>query len=738
MAEQDRGYFVPTNPSSGEEGTYNRRPTVEGCFWFKTRTFTWTWAFTSGYTPTRWPRVRALIDRQPATDWMQPTTNKYTFALRDVPNGNHLFGAEYHPDDAVPSEYLILAKGFLVNDTGAKLPNPGPVWITTTRFERLYNFIALTASPITYPAGAVGQLVPPTIALKAREAPSANGKLQRMADQWCVRTTHHSGAGFWRRWTTHPTGDLTIQPDNKYFYSEAVAHGIPHMTMRDGPRNFGTLGFVSKFIRSLAKTGWYYVETNGRVAFLSDQGAVLTIAGWRYKRDRLPLHAAYRESHAALWAENWELVGDFSRVPAPTPKQFTEIWGLDGYDTRAAGHGAGYHELSVCDFHGIFYVDHWTAHPPEHYHKALYPPVGYTPPDQPTGQSTVVLALGPSSGFVNDPWDITTVNGKKYWTNFGDGSICRANLDFSNPERVWWPAHYPTDEEIGVTARLNTARGELGKIATVRANYSRPGGPGVGNLVRPQGLDADSTGRYLLIASRYDFIVYELDLETWMLRPLTDELISQTNNDMSVSVDRLGWLGPVDSFYVGQWNAGTDRHYLRDGTRAKSPLGEGVANGRIFTANNPDALGAGPRNYLDDPTNYAWNAGVGEFLIQSGSGGGYQCLSRYNRLPTDVEPDRARYKRGRDAMRDSGMVLTHGLYGQGELGYRTLDELGGWTDAQIADYAKTWIPAPLMGDFVYFVRVITADNQYGAPPDPPKPPVTTEVLIPTDAELIQV
>jgi hypothetical protein len=327
-------------------------------------------------------------------------------------------------------------------------------------------------------------------------------------------------------------------------------------------------------------------------------------------------------------------------------------------------------------------------------------------PDAPTGQTQVVpFVLGPSQ-FVKEPWDCAMHNGKMYWTNFAGNSICRANMDGTNPEVVLSSSVQPSDFDLGFATRL---AGGPTNVAANRAAYIVDGPVGKASCVRPQGMAFDSQGN-LVWAERYTFAVRKLNLTTKVVTTVAliggDYRYAKT--DITLAIDTDGSVGPVDDIFVNCWRNG-DFRFAKDGT---------VREHWLF--NNGMKLRNGPLDKVEGP-DYAWAFAIGQGrMIATGSAGGSQCLEITMRQPTDPQPDTKRWNNGKEAYTNGSMppmALTHGPMGEGELGLPTVDEMGSWPDGRLRAYGlANGIPAQSIDDWMYWVRWSTIDQDYTATP----------------------
>ncbi len=699
-------YFVPISPGSGEQGNYNRHPVL---FFWTARPITWVWAFSTGFTPPNgaWPPVRLLVDGQPATDFVTPTTNRYTFVF-DVPDGHHIASAEG------VGAVEVLQKAFHLNTSGSPLAVQNP-WTATTRFERTNN---------AYGNGSVqlpdADLQPPKLfPLKPRIAEHYSTILPK--DKLWARVTQANNSGLTRRVVLTPTGDKVIEADQRYFYDDATAQGNaniglvpPSITMKDGPRGVGVLGFIYKFLMSPADNGAYFMDTNGRFGFISTEGEVRTFLGWRVKPGEIKAHASilsvnymYAGQHRDFYASKWEHLGDWSLVPEP--KRFHGPWGIASLPTGIPGDG--YHEFWIPDTisNRILYANHYTAHS-EGYRQPLWPPAGYIAPQAPLGQTQVVPFLltpdGQPNEFLNHPWDAHASGGKLYWTNYEGNSICRANLDGSSPEVVIKCSKNPTNVQLGFVRQFDQGR----MSSELRSQFLIDGPVGVATCVRPQAIAFDSLGRIVWV-ERYTYAIRRLDLSTMMVETVALIPLNGTGfgeYDIGMAVDVEGTCGPKDDIFTSSWH-NSDYRFGADGT----------SRGRWAWTSGAD-LKNGPLNLVDAP-GYAWAIGVGKGrVIFQGGAGGWQMIEITKRQPTDPAMDAGRAKRGRVAYNfnpgGSPMFLTHGPGLEGELGFPRYEELGAMDEAALSAYVTSrGIPAESVADVAYMIQIKAVDFDYSAP-----------------------
>ena len=673
-------YFVPLNPGTGEHSTYTRSDPL---FAFHASPITWDWRFDTGYAPTTWPLVRMTVDLVPVTDWVAAVSGVYKFTF-DCANGSHLAKPEV---EASAGQIDVCAKSFICNTSGQRL-DITDVWAAGNRFEKTYGEATLTPVRVAYP----GSLPTPRIyPFKPRTFEPWTETLTGN-NMWVRRLQAHCSHGNVRRWVDTPDG-ITIEAEQKYYYSDVTDNSLepPTKTLRDGPRGVGTLGYLFKFIMNPSDLGAYFMDTNGRLGFMWDDGRVTTFAGWRLKAGELKAHRSLRQTDKAFYDSKWEFVGDWSLVS--DPRRFREPWGFAAF--------GGHHEFWVCDTlnHRILYANHWTAHPPTNYQMPVHPPLGYTPPAAPLGQTQMVPFPVPQS-FTNEPWDCAIHEDKLYWTNFAGNSICRANLDGSNPEVVIQCSRNPTDAQLGIARRLDYGA----PTSQLRALYHIDGPIGTATCVRPQGIAFDSLGR-LTWVERYTYLIRRLENGTVS----TVYTFGTPGNafgvfDISLAIDDKGTAGEKDDILVNLFNNSMLR-FSTDGVRRggiiPSPQ-QWLQNGRGDTLRYP---------------NYGWAIGIGNGRIWvDGSAGAWQFSEISKRKATDVEPSPYNLYQGDLAYQRSLLRITHGPQGQGELGLPYIDELGTWSDAALTQLARdNEVPETDIPNLIAWIRFQNVEADYSVP-----------------------
>jgi len=711
--------FVPTRPSSGELSEYNR---ADVAFWFTTRPFTWEWGL-SGTTPGAlgWPRVRLVVDGTPATEWVQFTEPKYRFTL-DIPDGHHWIGAEVEDPNGIAWE--VIEKSFVVNTTGAPLPAQAP-WTMRSRFDLTYNLLSPGHAQLSYPG------TPPVahgVPLKPRVVEPFATRLP-LKDLWTRRLSHHDDTNMRRIFSRLPTGDVCLEQDQKYFYYDAVSPSLaaairlpPRVTLMDGGRGLSTLGYVYKIILDPGGKGMYMSDTIGRICFMSWSGSVTTICGWRNPPKTLKVHSSLRESHPDLYATGMEMVGDWSRVP--DPHRLAEPWGI----AVKADPGTPTPHLGwVCDTlsNRILFFDHWTAHSAANYLRTGLGPVGYVPPDAPTGQTTMAVWLDRSSPgiipeMLDEPWDITEDPSGEYlyWTNFKSGTICRAHIDGTDPEVLYRPAHNPTDAELQIPQRLSNSLWNWPSPSIPIRTLTADGTFGVSNHFRPQAIAfVPGEPDTLLVAHRYEYnlVTYDFQTKTSTTFAVIPKVDQWGVSDIAMALSD-GTFGPRGDIFIDMWKV--KRRFAADGTDLGVWFGTPMSN--------PDGIVTGPAAVSSMP-GYSWGIAVGQGrLVSVGSAGGSQFLEVTKRQPTDPTPDIPRITRGHRAHThgsDPPIALLAGGYGQNTLGYPSIDQWGAWDDATLRAFGLAHgIPEASVDDWMVWVRWMCVDNDYAPPPPPPPTP----------------
>lgn len=701
-------YFVPHRPSSGEEGGYNRRPTF---FHFNTRPFVWKWQFSQGYSIANgFPPVRAIVDGVPVTDFLSPSTNEYAFTI-DVPDGQHIITFE---GALVP----VLHKPFSQN-TGTEPLTDNFCWTATSRFELDYGLCGNGYKKFIYP----GALPTPKIfPLKPRPADPYNTVLPQ-TQLWARHQQMHTGAGMVRRWTRLPSGDLSIELDNKYFYSDVTggtpsAMEPPPMTLRDGPRGVGTLGFLYKFIVNPSDQGCYWSDVNGRIGFLWNDGRVVTFAGWRLKEGELKGHSGILSEnplvHKAFYQSKWEHVGDWTNVPEP--KRFNELWGIEGY--------GGHHEFWAADTlnNRVLYLNHYTAHPSASYRLPDYPAPGYTPPIEATGE--VQLALFWAD--IEEPWSVKKKGEWLYASSFTGDCIKRKRLVAPfDVETVIQSSIHPSDTQLGIDTQHRLFQ-SIYTAEVLRGNYLIDGPLGTATCIRPQDIAFDSQGR-LVWVERYTYVIRRLN-DDGTVQTITK--IGQPNApitgksfgtyDVSLAIDTEGTVGPVDDIFVNCWHD-TDYRYASDGTY----------RGRIVLPSNK--LMDGNAEHVRRP-NYGWPIGIGHGRIYlQGSAGAWQQTEITKKQPTDPVIDVNRYDSFyTNVWEHSLLSMAHGPSGQGELGLPNIEEIGSWDDDTVRNFfSSEGVPSSQLDNGLSFVRDATVNIDYSGVIEPPPPETHMKNIVAT-------
>jgi len=688
-------YFVPANPSSGEGGTYLRYPRYSH---FTSRPVTWTWGFSAGHGLTTFPAIRLLIDGVPVTDFVQPATNEYVFTFDP---GDGRFVTEFEG-----TTFEVLNQAFSVR-TGSPLPD-GDCWATPTRLERDYGLAKNASVKIPYGLTATNFPYKERIAEPYTQVLAAN-KL------WGRHMVTHTHGAMIRRWVRLPDGTLNIEPSQKYAFWEAKGRYSPDdlrppiQHLRDGNRGVGTLGYIYKIIISPVDSGFYYTEVNGRIGFTRFDGNISSFAGWRLKD--LKMHSEVLRQTPVVDRDaydlSWENAGDWSRVP--DPKAFNEVWGFDGIGEP----GGGLHEFWIADTlnNRVLYLNHYTAHS-SNYRLAQYPPAGYTPPSSPTGQSQIVKFEDAS-----EPWDcsITEIDGVKwlYFSEYRGNAISRRRLDGTGfKETVIKCSIDPTDQQLGVPAPYHSPPHRLWGSNTpqdqIRANFKIDGPPGVATCVHPQAIAFDSSGRLTWVEPYTNLLRRFENGQVVTIAELT-----KPADTWNLAIDTEGTCGPKDDIFVKGWWL-TDFRYSVDGVK-RGGIINGVQSQQILN---------GPAEWCRIP-GYGWGLAVrhGRIILQ-GSAGGWQFIEYTKKQPTDPNIDFARVVTFANNHWNLGstLALTHGPWGQGELGLPMMEELGSWDD----DTLRAFFTSHGIADTeegIYFVRANTVDFDYSGV----EPPVSIQV-----------
>ena len=703
---------------TGEHSTYNRRDTL--ALFYTQQLRGWGWMFAQGFAPAVLPRMRLMIDGEPATDWREPGAGGVYYFDVDVPNGHHVGYPQAEGMDIRP-----LGVPFIVNDSGALLPKQEP-WTCTKRFDA-DSGVPCVAVQMRYVEG----FKPVTRALKLREVKSYGNRIER-SKLWGRHCTTNTYRPMGKRWAQTPDGDVCIEAAQKYFHSTATTGNAtaprtsPHVTLRDGPRGIGTLGYICDMRIRSGGNGMYWLDSDGRFGLLKWDGQIITELGPRLKGLQVHGHVTSSgymhysnqplfKAHQKAYDDAWEWYGDWSQVKGA--HLLWEPWGFAVASRRADGttETRDGHEFWVADtrHHRIVFLDHWTAHGAAGFQKAHFPPPGYVQAEGPTGTSTVANFLGSHDGTptpeCNEPWQckVSPFDGKLYWTNFAGNSIYRCNLDSSEVEPVLICALQPTDAQLTIRSRLDQS---ITEPRDLRPLWVRDGAAGVASCVRPTGFDFDSQGNIVFV-EHYTYAIRRLELATSTVTTLAALVDvnggseSSGNAEPNLVVDRDGTCGPVDDIFLMAWSNGTDKRFDRNGVRVEWP--SGTAKGALFFNGGNGELAQGPANMLFAP-NYAWGLDVwGGRIVAAGNAAGSQFIELTQKLPDDPAYNQAQWRRGQAAYYAAGytVAVTGTTDGQNELGFETGEWLSKLPDAELSAHLASLGVAPEgMADCIYYVR----------------------------------
>lgn len=192
-----------------------------------------------------------------------------------------------------------------------------------------------------------------------------------------------------------------------------------------------------------------------------------------------------------------------------------------------------------------------------------------------------------------------------------------------------------------------------------------------------------------------------------------------------LDVDRQGRIGPVDAIY-----------WVVTGTLNKI-IGVSIDGTSEWSWTGSSPLGHGPLNQVSDAVgHYPWAISIiGTGILTSGMGS--VNLSYWRpRLTSDYPRtwDLTRYYAGRG--RNDTIAMVQGVRGYNRLGLPTFDELAGWSDWDLREYARRWWPAATdedIGAWVYFVRMESERSRRMAipltfAPAPPGPTVPVPII----------
>jgi hypothetical protein len=311
--------------------------------------------------------------------------------------------------------------------------------------------------------------------------------------------------------------------------------------------------------------------------------------------------------------------------------------------------------------------------------------------------------------YLNEPWDCEIgPDGKLYWTNFGNSSIYRCNLDGTGIE--------PVIQGTNISGVQRLQYYNQAQVDSFRAMHLVDGPVGVASCTHPTAMGFNSQGKLIWI-DNYLLAIRELDLTTQTVQTLAfipgiqAGSSGASTRQFAMSIDTEGTCGPKDDIFINGWH-NSDHRFAADGTY----VGRAVWTSGAIMCN-------GPLDKVKAP-GYAWGIGVGDGLIRvDGNGAGYESIYVRKRQPEDgPDPDVTLWKTGQKAYQAVSMFLTHGADLQGHLGFPTGEELGALSDSDLDAYlTDRGIPATSLAAVRYYIRWNVRDVDYTVPEPPPPP-----------------
>jgi hypothetical protein len=411
-----------------------------------------------------------------------------------------------------------------------------------------------------------------------------------------------------------------------YFFNDVYA-AVPRLPQLDGPRGVGSV-YMATDIKVSRRDGHHHVYVNygSGVARIEPDGHRRTLFGYRQTR---PTHWP-----DAAKGVNTELVGDWQ----VEPKGMVDSWGFDFVPSTLATndnappvggeqpHLVGPQALAADPVHDR--VLKVTFAPDDR----LKPPV-------------ITLCASFPGG---DPWDLAIgADDVAYITLRKQSVIARVNA--RTCERL--PDLAANDTPIGIFVDTNrVAHATAGTLEQRRA----------AKVLGPEGICLDSAGNVVVGASAQEAVwTYDKATGARSFRAFPPYSTSAKSAFTKVACGR-GGFGPRDVIAVTTWSEsyhGRPHLFL--------PVdANGVAKGWDFHRLGWTVDGHTPATSSGTPGGtrggiYAAAAGFGPgMLVTSSAEEGLQMFSR--RLPTDVIPDIAAYKRGFDRYVSKGYRLLHG------------------------------------------------------------------------------
>ncbi len=389
-----------------------------------------------------------------------------------------------------------------------------------------------------------------------------------------------------------------------YFWGDFTA-ALPRVRLLDGPRGTGTVTMATHL--QVGRRGGVYFCDPWRVGFVSPEGVVRTIAGYRHK------------SPPSYWGDppDLELVGDWSAVPE-SRRGFHELWGL-AWDPASLAVNSGAAPINSEQPH-------------------LVGPRAFVADSQ--NNRVCLLTFNPNNHLpprvtefitdISDPWDVVCADGVLYVSERKSHRIVAYDVNSGAQIRVVC--------EGADLAEINHSRFVLLRPGVTREQVR------LQPCVAPEGLFLQDG--WLYFGSRAMAQVRRINLATGAVETACSFPVDGNTQFAKIALSD-GSFGPRGTVFISHWSV------------SFYTFPHAFINGEQWWYVSPDLEGTGP--------GYPTACAVGDGrLVLSGAEEGLPFLSR--RTADDPVIDRARMLAGQREYLRRGYHLTHGQNGFGYFG----------------------------------------------------------------------
>lgn len=424
-----------------------------------------------------------------------------------------------------------------------------------------------------------------------------------------------------RYWPRVTGGVLHTANKESYYLDSLTGSKYPPQPLYDGVRGIGNWLMATHL--QFGRTGGLYGCDPWRLGFISPEGTVKTIAGWRHKRPAgRPLPATNANLRDAV-----ELVGDWSAIPVERHGAH-ELWGFT-FDARTLAVDPTSKPIPNDGRGGLLEQTH---HDPVSFladsqnNRILQVKQSRLSHEAPAVVTEFLAGLA-------DGWDNVAKAGVLYVGERQDNRIAAYDIDTKQLLRV--VVQGPSN-----LAKINSARlpVRMAPISTLRE----------ADCVLPEGLAIMDD--WLYYASAAQGQVRRVHLVTGKIEVRANFPAAMHGLPFAKIAVSDGTFGPRHTVFVSAWTTmhrGRPIAFLPDGT--------------VWGYNSPSGPTTGP-GWRWDVTDYSCAVAVGHGMLAHGCSAEGLMLIRKAR-PTDIVVTDAQASAAMKDYLERGLHLTHGQFG---------------------------------------------------------------------------